>query len=736
MKHLFFIAAAALLLLSPSQTYAQTEGVTGDSVSVNKTEEKNRNVMLNASTQSKPREISIGLPGSDWGTLIFEDGLPVCYSSWPVYYYFRWAGGNAYASQGLMKAGETSIRSSELGYAINSYTKLGGETTSGSATLSTGHYGLIKGDAHLSGAIGRGWYYSLGAYVNYDPTSVHQKTRTFVNQSQIYKLALTKHWNEGKSRLSLLYKYAMNNDATYGYNTAPFYYNGDGSITVYKGFDMGRDSYFPIDDTIEYTDVETGKRVKRNLGDMNRKRMHDATLLLRHRFDSGWELNWNTRLGSTQGMDNLGIYEAGVEEAADGSLSQQRLALLCHSDCTDLLSTLELTKSFGNHSLRLGLNEWNSWQREAASTFMFAHRIGVEPERIYKEGQLTWNHNTCSEFYDGWENKSVLYATHDWTPTQRLNLYYGLRLECFSIDVTSANNLNGSDNNNRTDGFSLASPQVTTNRHRKTWLNPIGMMQAYYRVGKRFHLVGEYTYNRQHPGIGYFKYAALPVLSAVETHLGRVGVMYSSPMLNVTSMLSIINKSGNNGAGHFTKEVNGTYETQTGSSFYDIRTLGWTTDVAFTHRGFGLHLLATLQDPRYKNFSNKVTFSDGSKETFDYSDKYVSGISRLLLEIDPSYEWDKWKVWASARYYSKQYANKLNNVWFDGHWETFAGAQYRWNSHLTLALNAINLLNQTGANGTIDVADTITDDSLLQGYLTAGTFIRPFTLEFSVSITF
>lgn len=61
---------------------------------------------------------------------------------------------------------------------------------------------------------------------------------------------------------------------------------------------------------------------------------------------------------------------------------------------------------------------------------------------------------------------------------------------------------------------------------------------------------------------------------------------------------------------------------------------------------------------------------------------------------------------------------------------------YHLNPHLTLSLNAVNLLNQTGVSGTLDALDTITDDSLLQNYLTSGTYIRPFSINASVTYAF
>ena len=49
-------------------------------------EEKNRNVMLNASNSNQPRQISIGLPEGA-AVDIFEDGTPVSYLFWPDYPY-------------------------------------------------------------------------------------------------------------------------------------------------------------------------------------------------------------------------------------------------------------------------------------------------------------------------------------------------------------------------------------------------------------------------------------------------------------------------------------------------------------------------------------------------------------------------------------------------------------------------------------------------------------------------
>ena len=122
---------------------------------------------------------------------------------------------------------------------------------------------------------------------------------------------------------------------------------------------------------------------------------------------------------------------------------------------------------------------------------------------------------------------------------------------------------------------------------------------------------------------------------------------------------------------------------------------------------------------------------------YDFNDKNVIAMSKLIMELDPSYQWDKWRVWLSFRYQSKQYINRTNTLYFKGRWETFGGIDYEVNKHLSLSLNVINILNQKGASGSIPAADLATDvKDYQQHYLMSGTYIRPFTMELTASLKF
>ena len=169
---------------------------------------------------------------------------------------------------------------------------------------------------------------------------------------------------------------------------------------------------------------------------------------------------------------------------------------------------------------------------------------------------------------------------------------------------------------------------------------------------------------------------------------------------------------------------------------YGISTPGITLDGNVHFGGFNMHMLFTWQDPRYKNYDNEFKWDDGTSTKIAYTDKYVTGISQCMLELDPSYSWKKVKVWASVRYYSRQYVSRTNLAYFNGHWETFAGVKWDIGKGIDLAVNIVNPLFDKGAKGSIDAVDTIDDPSLLQGLPVAGTYIRPFTVDMMVTYKF
>ena len=94
-----------------------------DSVVVGKVEGSERNVMLNASDATKPREIQIGLPSEDVN--VYENGLPAVYSSAVHRLQYHWRSDASLGEVGLMSPSESAIRTGNIAYAVNSFSKLG-----------------------------------------------------------------------------------------------------------------------------------------------------------------------------------------------------------------------------------------------------------------------------------------------------------------------------------------------------------------------------------------------------------------------------------------------------------------------------------------------------------------------------------------------------------------------------------------------------------------------------------
>ena len=143
----------------------------------------------------------------------------------------------------------------------------------------------------------------------------------------------------------------------------------------------------------------------------------------------------------------------------------------------------------------------------------------------------------------------------------------------------------------------------------------------------------------------------------------------------------------------------------------------------------------------YNNYQTTVTFSDGTTSTLNANGNIVKEIPQILIELDPSYNiTDDLRVWLSFRYFGKTYANLTDALFFKGRWETFGGINWTVNEHLALGVSVINFLNQKGASGTINGSELIEPDEVAafigDGIYMSGTYLRPFTVEFSASIKF
>ncbi len=240
----------------------------------------------------------------------------------------------------------------------------------------------------------------------------------------------------------------------------------------------------------------------------------------------------------------------------------------------------------------------------------------------------------------------------------------------------------------------------------------------------------------QHPKFEAFAPATLPNTDKISVPLGRAGIYYNNSWLSLTSLFSYISKTNNNS----TLNLQHGSEIKAAPLAYDIQTWGWTTDaVAHPFKGFDFHFLFTYQKPTYKKFETSVTFNDGYEGKINATGNIVAEIPEILIELDPSYMVTKdIKLWTSFRYFSKTYANINEAYYFNGHWETFGGVNWQASKRLSLGCTVVNFLNQTGAKGSIAGAELITKDEAknIKNQIMTGSYLRPFTVEFTASLKF
>lgn len=734
-----FLVAASLATTLPvhADTLLKAYAAVEDSTN---TEGNDHGVMLNAKDATEPRQVEIGLPMSY--TAVSVDGVPAVYYYWPNTTSNHWRGEQLLAGQGLQNISTTAIKFGEIGYGVDSYMERGGEKFKGKVKYQTNTYGAQNFDMNLSGKLAKKTYFTLSTYQNFDPGSMDLKFTNYIDRAQFYTAGLTRLFNNDRGRFSVFYKYNVTHPLTTLANYAPFTYDGDGKVSELKGFRMGRDSYLPVDGTMQYRDVKTGELVTNNLYDIIKTRTHEATALLDYDFGNNLTLAVKAKFSHSKGHSGdqltMGFYEDADATYADNGNAfhgtiQRRLSQINAFCVKDAMFIAELQKKTANHNWAFGINELYSNIDYARSTTQYYHEVAPNPRKLVYNGKEYANLNGSSEYDKGFENKLAAYVNDTWRVSRNFRMGYGARLELFNIGVDYIGDGRFSDfyigaNYSDADGNSKT---VGTTHHTNTGLNYVVSVSPTYNITSNFGLTGEINFLQQYRHLEAYSGKTLPYYNHRPFILGRAGIFYNSSFVNLVSAFTYARRTNDYSRLTVMSDNPNEGPVMVGASS-GIETMGWTTDAMFTpFKGFKFHAMLTLQSPKYTGYK-----FEAFNKTYDFSDKTVTKQSKMIIELDPNYTYDRFNIWASFRYYSKQYANVGNSVYFNGRWETFAGASYKANKMLTFNVNVVNFLNQRGAQGTIPGSELITDGSQYAGTIMAGNYIRPFTVEFGAKLNF
>lgn len=728
---------------------------------------ESRNVMLNAADSYKPREIQIGLPSEDVN--VYENGLPAVYSSSVHRLAAHWRNDASLKGTSLMSPAESAISTGNMAYTVNAQSELGitEKTFGGVFNYRGNHYGQHTFDVNLHGAIARNWFWTASMYQNFDPGTQKQRYTDFADRSQIFHAGVTHLFNNGKGKATLLYKYSYDKNPGNYNNQGPFIYNGDGSVSEFNGFSLGRDSYVPNGGEFTYYNVMNGKAETWKFRDSQDNHANELALLFENTFNNGLKWTLNAKYMNAPRANYIDFGGSTISSITNGKLGdyvlttdangnnpytgyvEGRRTWMHFGKVSSFMLTSEITKQLGNHGLRVGINEWNYQLDYHSSSFQWYASANNYPTVLYGNyynpftGSVarsqTYDFNELSpEYTKGSENKLAVYATDTWQVTPKFKLLYGGRLEYYrmSADQISLSRYNGFYiGGTNAEGKAILPANVTKNN-----LNYAATVQGTYAMTKNFGLLADATITTRFPKIS--DYAGTgptdEQYNRVTIPMFRGGVYFKNNWIDLTSMVTYISKSNNIDQQNLTNP--GTSESKTVLLIYDIHTLGWTTSAEIDpFKNFHLHALLTLQKPQYSNYNASVTFNNGNTMSVNADNMIVKEIPQVLIELDPSYNIARnLRAWLSFRYFGKTYANLQEAFYFNGHWETFGGLNWDVNKHLSLGASVVNIFNVSGAKGTINGTELVTkaDAGKYAGYIMSGSYLRPFTLEFSANIKF
>jgi len=747
MIYRLFISALTLVSLCCFEAGAQENG--GKSK-----DSQNSSSFIDAASDSRPREISLGLPTTKNGNVtIYEDGLPVCVNVFPIYPFKIWHGGVSSESTSNLGPMETAMRYNEIAYYVYSMNRTGiGSGTGGAVDYTYGHYGQHKLDVNLHGPIAKnGWYYSLSTYQNFDPGSNRMTCTKYKDRHQFYKGVLSKEFKDGKGKMSLALQYVdyFTINEIYG----PFVFVGNGSVKEMEGFRLGHDQYLPSDTQMTFMDFRTGNMVTKDLNKDHRCNAFTTTFNLSYVFDQVSDLVVRSRYEWTDLKD----YKKTL-----GSIAMvDKSAGFTYSDGSPYSGNVQYRNFYGYDSFeRAWMNnaeyrrkflpglvakfgaDFNLSRRPTTlSSAALAHEVCANPKSLYLNGNAYYNFNTSGQYYDGVETKTTLYAYYDWQIAEKWASEGFVRAGANIINGEAANNIGDDTSNTRYSGFNLTKAKITeVKRFNPEWSAGFNIR---YKLSQAISFNLEPIITSLHPTLSDYCTQYLPSSDPTRTFLLRGGINYSIKTFNLIAQLTYLsqdNKLERTGFSHqLTKDVGdrkaGTYESVVLPINYGISSFGLTVDANWNPgNGFKLHGMLLLRNPKFKNFLFSHTFSDGVNESRDFSGNHITSMPQIEFTLDPSYSIKQWRFWLTARYLSREYINKTNSLFFSGRVETFAGIDFTLNKHIKLKLNFINLLNQKGANGSIASADLLEDTSKYTNYLMSGKFIRPFTVEAGIKI--
>lgn len=750
-----------------------------------------RNVMLNAESSTSPRTINIGIPIS--GDLVIEENdVPVVYYFYPTIPTAAWRNDQSMGQMGLSTFGETAIRTGKVGLAVESGVRHASNKFRGYAQIYGDNYGSSRYNVCLTGPIGKkGWGYMVDFYQNNERTNgTNYKFYEWKDRTTLAKIGIEKKYKNGWIRL--LYKFSdFKNIMT---NYSPMIYEGDGKTKALDNFRIGKDAFIVGNGMVPYYDPFTGEAKMANMADDEYLRAQTHTIQLNgeHRFKSGflnkWRLNYTASLmhdnapfmvnfpislmAQMPDQQNGAVYKYhGTDKVYNGSIAWVMGQTMPQSNNNYIAARAELKRKVKNNNWRLGFNFQHYHRSFVSRSAMYITTVEPNPSILdyYMPYQLPTGNTMMINMsnkdngamsprvgggYGGsssnYYTKAALYASDALQITKRWSLELGARAELQNItDHLIANGYK--DEKGQRIYETLTEAQKFNHNYGEN-LNYSASMNTLYKAGRNWGFLADATIlswkdaymdyecrdanNNPIPNSeGIIRENQPGTYRSTVTNMGA-GIYFNwGNYLQVVSKVLLTTKDNIRFTdAAITNPADPTERTDCGPIYYNLQTLGWTTDVmANPFKGFNLHFLMTLQKPQYKDFEYSAY-----GVTYSYTNNTITSLSKFLMEIDPSYTFAKGKLraWVSLRYFGKQYGNMTNAFYYNGWWENFGGIDFNFSRNFSLKFQVTNFLDQDGVKGDVQGANQITDAKPYFGRILMASGIRPRTFEVTANFKF
>lgn len=757
---------------------------------------KANNMMMNAGEESEPRFINIGLPSLPNGGVVTENGMVVSGDNYILKNNQAWRQDGSFKKPTPMSFSETAMRYGASVVAMTTETRQGTNKFAARMNIGTNSFGKMSGNLSIAGPISNGWFYHVNAFANFDPETTRSQALHYKDQTFDFKGLLTKRYKGGE--FNFQYKYVNSHKVQDNY--CPYIFNSDDkNVTELDNFKIGHDSYLKSTREYYWMNPKTGKKEWVDImDDIAKSNVHAFDFFGKQNLNSnGLKLDWGVRYQyGKSGFVNMALNKTLSEYPATthfyyannkydmnnvvdgvykkeytGGAVQNLMCGLSTPTTTHLFTErIELSKKNKMWDWNLGLSGMVYNIKDfAQSSFNSFLSVEPNPQQLIRVNNGNAVHdqygntqyNAQMLYLAGTETKQAIYAMTQIRPFKRFKVDLGARLEyygqCFDYSPASARTVNKSyiETDPNSENYNI--------RHKNNeFLNKSFTATVTYNIKKNFGVVADaYRLEVANPMNGYKGKEEDGVNGFCGSKTSTVpyfagGVFLNSKLVDLISRVYYISRDNISQQGNFNytgKDSSDPSHPHSSEAIkmgfmYGVKTLGWTTDAIIRpFKGFQFHCMVTIQNPKYFDFKftlPETTYKQNGQtmvqpaETYNYDGVVARSVSKFLLELDPSYSFSKYRVWASFRYFSKQAAVMPGTMFFPSRWETFAGIDYQATKKVSFSLNMTNLFNQTGAQGRIIGTNTLQDYEMADylGKTVNGTFIRPFTVDLKMKIAF